>query len=395
VKMLGQEDLDPGAVSAAPDSYQSAKPWKRMIVISAGVVMNVVLAAFLFIIVFLVGLDVEPAKIGSVAPGSPADTAVALNADELGVDEAGLRPGDVVTRSNDRPPNSFQDLVLASAMGGPKRPVRFEVERAGFSEPLRFRITPERGRLSGLYEIGITPFRSARLFDVESEAEQELLGERLAEIGAGGVEPGMTFTRIDGVEVERGAHQLAEAARDSGGEPLALEGDFIRCQDFHGTPAPAQQPWPPLMICGGSKKILEFAGAEADIVSLNFNNRAGALGPDGMSSGLAAATAKKVDWVRTGAGARRDEIELEIGAYNTLVTDQPLAAAGAIGEALGMDAQDILSHPHCLIGSVDSICEELERRREEYGISCVTVLDDGQNDMVEVFAPVVARLAGK
>jgi len=223
VKMLGQEDLDPGAVSAAPDSYQSAKPWKRMIVISAGVVMNVVLAAFLFIIVFLVGLDVEPAKIGSVAPGSPADTAVALNADELGVDEAGLRPGDVVTRSNDRPPNSFQDLVLASAMGGPKRPVRFEVERAGFSEPLRFRITPERGRLSGLYEIGITPFRSARLFDVESEAEQELLGERLAEIGAGGVEPGMTLARIDGFEVERGAHQLVEAARDSGGEPLALE----------------------------------------------------------------------------------------------------------------------------------------------------------------------------
>jgi len=179
------------------------------------------------------------------------------------------------------------------------------------------------------------------------------------------------------------------------GEPLALEGDFIRWQGFHGTPAPAQQPWPPLMIGGSSKRILEFAGAEADIVSLNFNNRAGALGPDGMSSGLAAATAKKVDWGRTGAGARRDEIELEIGAYNTLVTDQPLAAAGAIGEALGMDAQDILNHPHCLIGSVDFICEELERRREEYGISCVTVLDNGQNDMAEVFAPVVARLAGK
>ena len=45
--------------------------------------------------------------------------------------------------------------------------------------------------------------------------------------------------------------------------------------------------------------------------------------------------------------------------------------------------------------SVDSICDELQRRRETYGISYITVLDDGQNNMVEAFAPVVARLAGK
>ena len=178
------------------------------------------------------------------------------------------------------------------------------------------------------------------------------------------------------------------------GEPLALDGDFIRWQGFHGTPAPAQQPWPPLMIGGGSRKILQFAGAEADIVSLNFNNRSGALGPEGMNSGLAAATARKVEWVRSGAGPRQDDIELEIGAYNTIVTDHPQAAAQALGDALGMDADDILGHPHCLIGSVNLICEELERRREAYGISYVTVLDDGHNDMVEVFAPVVARLAG-
>ena len=148
------------------------------------------------------------------------------------------------------------------------------------------------------------------------------------------------------------------------------------------------------MIGGGSKKILEFAGAEADIVSLNFNNRAGMLGPDGMSSGLAAATAKKIDWVRNGAGARFDDIELEIGAYNTIITDHPEPTAEAIGQALGMSTEDILSHPHCLIGSVDFICEELERRRETYGISYVAVLDDGENNMVEAFAPVVARLAG-
>ncbi len=179
------------------------------------------------------------------------------------------------------------------------------------------------------------------------------------------------------------------------GEPLNLEGDFIRWSGFHGTPAPAQTPHPPLMIGGGSKKILEFAGAEADIVSLNFNNRAGMLGPDGMNSGMAAATAKKIDWIKTGAAGRFDDIELEIGAYNTIITDHPEPTAQAIGDALGMSGEDILSHPHCLIGSVDFICDELQRRRETYGISYIAVLDDGQNNMVEAFAPVVARLAGK
>ena len=179
------------------------------------------------------------------------------------------------------------------------------------------------------------------------------------------------------------------------GQPLDIDGETVRWSGFHGTPAPAQSPYPPLMIGGGSRKILRFAGQEADIVSLNFNNRAGMLGPDGMASGLAAATARKIDWVREGAGDRFDQIELEIGAYNTIITDHPEPTAAAIGEALGMRAEDILSHPHCLIGSIDYICEELQRRREAYGISYIAVLDDGQNNMAEAFAPVVARLSGK
>lgn len=179
------------------------------------------------------------------------------------------------------------------------------------------------------------------------------------------------------------------------GEPLNIEGESIRWTGFHGIPAPVQTPHPPIMIGGGSKKILTFAGQEADVVSLNFNNRAGMLGPDGMNSGLAAATAKKINWIREGAGARFDDIELEIGAYNTIITEHQQPTAQAIGDALGMSAEDILTHPHCLIGSVDYICEELERRREAYGISYIAVLDDGENNMVEAFAPIVKRLTGK
>jgi len=179
------------------------------------------------------------------------------------------------------------------------------------------------------------------------------------------------------------------------GDPLEIAGETINWSGFSGTPPPAQSPYPPLMIGGGSKKILEFAGEQADIISLNFNNRAGMLGPDGMNSGLAAATAKKIDWIKAGAGERFASLELEIGAYNTIITDHQEATATAIGDALGLSAEDILTHPHCLIGSVDYICDELQRRREAYGISYIAVLDDGENNMVETFAPVVQRLAGK
>jgi hypothetical protein len=50
----------------------------------------------------------------------------------------------------------------------------------------------------------------------------------------------------------------------------------------------------------------------------------------------------------------------------------------------------MLAHPHALIGPADAICEELERRREAFGISYVSVPDSA----MEPFAPVVAKLSG-
>ena len=46
--------------------------------------------------------------------------------------------------------------------------------------------------------------------------------------------------------------------------------------------------------------------------------------------------------------------------------------------------------PLCLIGTVDSMVEELERRREEWGFSYIGF--DGNS--WEAMAPIVTRLAG-
>src|SRR5688572_18693218 len=72
VKMLGQDDMNPNAISEDPRAYPQKSVGARMLVISAGVIMNIILAAIGFIILFTIGHRVPPAVVGGVQPGSPA-----------------------------------------------------------------------------------------------------------------------------------------------------------------------------------------------------------------------------------------------------------------------------------------------------------------------------------
>jgi probable F420-dependent oxidoreductase len=193
------------------------------------------------------------------------------------------------------------------------------------------------------------------------------------------------------VRIARLAETIAAVKAACTGEPLAIAGEHVRASGFAARPLPVQRPHPPLLIGGGSRRVLELAAREADIVSLNFNNRSGAIGPDGVRSATAAATARKLEWIRAAAGTRFEHLELEIGAYFTFVQDGAAQVAEGMGRALALSREEMLEHPHGLFGSVDSVCEELTRRREIYGISYVTVPDNA----LESFAPVVARLAGR
>src|SRR5947207_9580064 len=76
VKMLGQDDLRPNARSDDPRAYNRKSISARMVVVSAGVLMNILLAAMGFMILFLIGFRVQPAVVGSVQPLSPAQKAV-------------------------------------------------------------------------------------------------------------------------------------------------------------------------------------------------------------------------------------------------------------------------------------------------------------------------------
>jgi hypothetical protein len=52
---------------------------------------------------------------------------------------------------------------------------------------------------------------------------------------------------------------------------------------------------------------------------------------------------------------------------------------------------EILQSPYVLVGTVDQIVEDLQARRERWGISYYVIFEP----YLDVFAPIVARLAGR
>ena len=79
VRLLGEEDPgDPRSLAAKPR-------WVRLVVLSSGALMNVVLAIFLFSLALMIPreVDISRARVGEVVPNSPAE-------------EAGLQPGDII-----------------------------------------------------------------------------------------------------------------------------------------------------------------------------------------------------------------------------------------------------------------------------------------------------------
>jgi probable F420-dependent oxidoreductase len=175
-----------------------------------------------------------------------------------------------------------------------------------------------------------------------------------------------------------------------GRDPFDFKGDQYAITGYDGTPKPVQQPHPPILIGGGGPAMLRLAGREADIVGVNPNLRAGEVGPDALESTLGNATARKIQWIREGAGERFDDIELQIRYFLAAITDDARGLAAALAPGFDLTVDEALSSGVALVGTVDEVCDTLLERRDEWGVSYVVLSEDN----LEAFAPVVARLAG-
>lgn len=171
--------------------------------------------------------------------------------------------------------------------------------------------------------------------------------------------------------------------------PFSFSGKHYTIEGHDGLPKPLQEPHPPIIIGGGGRRVLSIAGREADIVSINPNLRAGLGGAETAPNTVPAMTTKKIGWIREAAGERFDQIELNALIGFCVVTDNPAVLAESMAPVFGVAPADVLHVPVCLIGSLDQMVEELQWRREEWGLSYI-----GFEGPWEELAPLVARLAG-
>ena len=136
VKMLGEED------PTAPGSFASKPRGIRALVLSAGSVMNFLLAVAAFSMVYIVGVPgVAPdgqVTIAEVAPDSPAQT-------------AGLQPGDVIVGFDGQSVNvqSFRDDTQANL----DQPVEVDFQRDGQTQSTT--LTPRSNPPDGQGAVGI------------------------------------------------------------------------------------------------------------------------------------------------------------------------------------------------------------------------------------------------
>jgi probable F420-dependent oxidoreductase len=194
-----------------------------------------------------------------------------------------------------------------------------------------------------------------------------------------------------GVRIDRFIEGVAVIRGHMGTEPFSFSGKHYTITELNGLPKPVQQPCPPILVGGGGKRVLTYAAQEVDIIGINGTLTAGVVGPDAIASMTAEAVDEKVAIVAEAAAHRIGEIEMNVRAFFVNVTDNRAEAVSGMASLIRVPEEMITNTPFALIGSPQSIIEDLLARRERWGFSYIIV---GAQD-IESFAPVVAALHGK
>ena len=193
-----------------------------------------------------------------------------------------------------------------------------------------------------------------------------------------------------GTRIERMAEALEIIKSFFTGGSVSYSGKHYRINGVEASPSPVQKPHPPIILGGGGRRMLSLAAREADIVSINYKLTEGRINRKLVRTGMPGATDEKLAWIKEAAGDRFSKIELCATVFTYSLTDDRDGVAAAFAAGLGSEAREILETPHFLIGSIDQMIEDLQARRERFGISFVVLPDSA----AEALAPLVERLTG-
>ena len=148
VKLAGQEDFKPLAENEKPDprSFMAKPVGARLLVISGGVVMNVILAGVLFVIIGLVGKNFAAPVIQGTVPGMPAaEGRIKWDTPQAGAgSNAGAAPDDRLTGGDrivrldghsvvlwviNHEITNFTDVAMTAILASPHDKFEFTIER--------------------------------------------------------------------------------------------------------------------------------------------------------------------------------------------------------------------------------------------------------------------------
>jgi probable F420-dependent oxidoreductase len=169
------------------------------------------------------------------------------------------------------------------------------------------------------------------------------------------------------------------------GDHVTLNGTHHRLEDAHvGRSVQARLP---ILVGGNGAELLTHAGAHADIVGLQGLGRT-------LDDGHRHEVRWTTDWldiqleqIRTGAGDRFDQVELNALVQIVQITDDRDVVIGSICDrAEGLTPADVKAIPYVLVGTVTEIIDQLHQCRERWGISYFAVRD------LDSFAPVIDAL---
>jgi regulator of sigma E protease len=194
VKMLGQEDTGPAEETDDPRSFVNKPILVRIAVVAAGVIFNAISAVLIFMMVFLMGVNLPPAVIGNVRPNSPAEI-------------AGLRPLDRIIEVNGERFVDFTSLPLAAAFSAKGQPISLLVEHPDKTRE-QFQIVAEESPGIHLRTIGISQADTLTVAELSNPKDIQQLYETTA------LQPGDVVTAFNGRVVED-SWQLRELIQNS------------------------------------------------------------------------------------------------------------------------------------------------------------------------------------
>lgn len=167
------------------------------------------------------------------------------------------------------------------------------------------------------------------------------------------------------------------------GAPLSYEGKHYQLRNLSAGFEPVQRPHPPIVIGGGGRRLLALAATHADVVSVMPRSRPDGSGLEDRDASLAAFK-QKIGWIERAAGDRFEQLELNTLVQAVVITDDPRGEAERLAPDWDASPEELLDSPLLLIGPQDEIAATLERRRDQLGISSITVFEKDHESLARV-----------